>query len=261
MDFTMYNPYPFEGMPAWQRVLTLPPAEWARVYADPAFRTALKADLEARRFAVFRGRWDLMQVLKVGKPQHQVHVGRNLAEIAKEQGKHAVDAWLDLAIADDLGTEFVAGLMNTNDERVGDLISHPNTLVSLSDAGAHLSLLCDAGYSSTLLGKWVREKRRLSLEDAVRRLTSDPARAYRIPERGLLRPGYWADVVVFDPATIDAERSEFVHDLPAGEPRFVSRARGIAFSLVNGVPVLRRGEVVARAAGERPGRLLRKFDA
>src|SRR5207302_134582 len=104
----------------------------------------------------------------------------------------------------------------------GGLYTRPRTLVSLSDAGAHLSLLCDAGYSTTLLGKWVRQKQRLSLEAAVRRLTWDPARAYRIPERGLLRPGYWADLVVFDPDTVDALPVEWVHDLPAGEPRFVS---------------------------------------
>src|SRR5207302_1810162 len=146
-------------------------------------------------------------------------------------------------------------------EAVGDLITHPRTLVSLSDAGAHLSLLCDAGYSTTLLGKWVRQKQRLSLEAAVRRLTWDPARAYRIPERGLLAPGYWADLVAFDPDTVDALPAEWVHDLPAGEPRFVSRARGIAWSLVNGVPVLEHGEIVERQAGARPGRILRAFES
>jgi N-acyl-D-aspartate/D-glutamate deacylase len=151
--------------------------------------------------------------------------------------------------------------MNADDEAVGDLITHPRTLVSLSDAGAHLSLLCDAGYSTTLLGKWVRQKQRLSLEAAVRRLTWDPARAYRIPERGLLAPGYWADLVAFDPDTVDALPAEWVHDLPAGEPRFVSRARGIAWSLVNGIPVLEHGEIVERPAGARPGRILRAFES
>jgi N-acyl-D-aspartate/D-glutamate deacylase len=121
--------------------------------------------------------------------------------------------------------------------------------------------MCDAGYSSTLLGTWVRDRKRLSLETAVKRLTADPARAYRIPKRGLLQAGYWADVVVFDPATIDALPAEWVHDLPAGEPRFVSRARGVEWSLVNGEPVLERGQVVERAAGARPGRVLRAFDA
>jgi N-acyl-D-aspartate/D-glutamate deacylase len=259
MDFTMAYPYPFEGMVSWQRVMTRPAAEWARVYADPEFRAALKAELAARRYSVFRGRWDLVRVLKAGTAQLKGQEGRSIAQIAADAGKDPVDAWLDLVLDDGLKTEFIAGLMNVDDEAVGELVSHPHTLVSLSDAGAHLSLLCDAGYSSTLLGKWVRDKRRLTLEDAVRRLTSDPAQAYRIPERGTLKPGYWADVVVFDPATIDAEPSELVHDLPAGEPRFISRARGIAHSLVNGIPVLRKGEILERAPGKRPGRLLRQF--
>jgi len=261
MDFTMRNPYPFEGMAAWRRVSARPESERATVYADPSFRDELRAELAARRFAVFRGRWDLVQVLKVGRPEHRAWLGKTIARIAEETGKDVVDAWLDLALADDLETEFLAGLMNADDEAVGDLITHPRTLVSLSDAGAHLSLLCDAGYSTTLLGKWVRQKQRLSLEAAVRRLTWDPARAYRIPERGLLAPGYWADLVAFDPDTVDALPAEWVHDLPAGEPRFVSRARGIAWSLVNGVPVLEHGEIVERPAGARPGRVLRAFES
>jgi N-acyl-D-aspartate/D-glutamate deacylase len=199
--------------------------------------------------------------MKVRRDEHRRYVGRSIADVARESGQDPVDAWLDLALRDDLGTEFLAGLMNTDEAAVGELITHPHTLVSLSDAGAHLSLLCDAGYSTTLLGKWVRERKRLSLESAVRRLTSDPARAYRIPRRGLLQPGYFADVVVFDADKVAARPTEWVHDLPAGEPRFIARADGIAYSIVNGQPVLEHGEIVERAAGARPGRILRQFDA
>jgi N-acyl-D-aspartate/D-glutamate deacylase len=260
MDFTMDNPYPFEGMQAWRRVSARPSSERPRVYADPGFRSELRTELAARRYAVFRGRWDLVQVLKVGTPELEPHVGKSVAQVAGETGKDPVDAWLDLVLADDLKTEFLAGLMNSDDAAVGQLITHPLTLVSLSDAGAHLSLLCDAGYSTTLLGRWVREKQRLSLEEAVRRLTSDPARAYRIPERGVLAPGSWADVVIFDPDAVDAERPVWVNDLPAGEGRFISRARGIVMSLVNGVPVLERGQIVERSPGARPGQVLRTFE-
>src|SRR5688572_11885374 len=261
MDFTMRNPYPFEGMPSWKRVNARPESERAQVYADAGFRAALRDDLAAKRFAVFRGRWDLVQVMKVGRDEHRRYVGRSVADVARESGQDPVDAWLDLALRDDLKTEFLAGLMNTDERAVGDLITHPHTLVSLSDAGAHLSLLCDAGYSTTLLGKWVRERKRLSLEAAVQRLTSDPARAYRIPRRGLLQPGYHADVVVFDADKVTARPTEWVHDLPAREPRFIARADGIAHSIVNGQPVLEHGEIVKRAAGARPGRVLREFDA
>ena len=259
MDFTMKNPYPFEGMLAWRRVMAEPESRWLSVYGDPQFRAALKADLDARRFAVFRGRWDLVQVLRTSRPEHKALEGRSLADLAQQTGKHPVDAWLDLVTADGLDVEFLAGLLNTDDTVVGDLVAHPLTLITLSDAGAHLSLMCDAGYSSTLLGKWVRGLKRLSLEAAVKRLTDDPARAYRIPERGRLAPGYWADVAVFDPATVDALPAEWVSDLPAGEPRFVSRARGVEWSLVNGEPVLERGVVLERPAGARPGQVLRRF--
>ncbi len=260
MDFTMRNPYPFEGMPAWQQVMRRPESEWLAVYRDPAFRAALKADLDARRLAVFRGRWDLVQVLRASRPEHQALVGTSLADLARRTGQHPVDAWLDLVVADGLDVEFLAGLLNTDEQVVGDLIAHPLTLITLSDAGAHLSLMCDAGYSSTLLGKWVRGLGRLTLEAAVKRLTDDPARAYRIPERGRLAPGYWADVVIFDAAIVDALPAEWRHDLPGGEPRFVSRARGVEWSLVNGEPVLERGRVIERPAGRRPGRVLRRFD-
>jgi N-acyl-D-aspartate/D-glutamate deacylase len=260
MDFTMRNPYPFEGMPAWRRVMAEPEARWLHVYGDPEFRAALKADLDAQRFAVFRGRWDLVQVLRTRRPEHKRVEGMSLADLARQTGKHPVDAWLDLVTADGLDVEFLAGLLNTDDTVVGDLVAHPLTLITLSDAGAHLSLMCDAGYSGTLLGKWVRGLKRLSLEAAVKRLTDDPARAYRIPERGRLVPAYWADVVVFDPATVDALPVEWVNDLPAGEPRFVCRARGVAWSLVNGEPVLEAGRVLERPAGARPGRLLRQFN-
>ena len=110
--------------------------------------------------AVFRGRWDLVQVLRVSRTEHKPLEGTSLADLAARAGKHPVDAWLDLVTADGLDVEFLAGLLNTDDNVVGDLIVHPLTLITLSDAGAHLSLMCDAGYSSTLLGKWVRQRGR-----------------------------------------------------------------------------------------------------
>lgn len=261
MDFTLANPYPFEGLPAWRRVASRPRAEWPAIYADPAFRDSLRDDIAHKRFSVFRGRWDLVKVLDVASPEHKRFEGRTVPEVAREWGRDEVDTLFDLALADDLRTEFVAGLMNTDEAVVGRLITHPETLISLSDAGAHLSLLCDAGYSTHLLGYWVREKGALGLEDAVRRLTSVPAERYRIPGRGRLQAGYWADVVVFDPDTVHARAPERAHDLPGGEMRFVSRSVGMAHSLVNGVPVLRDGEVLEREPAARGGRVLREFDA
>jgi N-acyl-D-aspartate/D-glutamate deacylase len=259
MDFTLANPYPFEGIPAWKRVLGRPVSEYARVYADPEFRAALKDDLAHRRTAAFRGDWEQVRVLKAARPEHRAWEGQSIPDLARARGWDPIDTFLDLALAENLETEFLAGLMNTDEERVARLISHPETVLALSDAGAHQSLLCDAGYSSTLLGKWVRERGTFTLEEAVRRLTSWPAQVYRIPERGLLRPGYWADVVLFDPETIQARDPERAYDLPAGEMRFVSRAKGIVRVLVNGKTVLEEGRVIEAEAEERSGRVLREF--
>ncbi len=122
------------------------------------------------------------------------------------------------------------------------------------DAGAHLSLLCEAGISPYLPGYWVREKGKLPLQEAVRRLTSMPAETYRIPNRGRLNPGYQADVVVFDPQVIATKPVQRVYDLPAGEPRFIERCEGVSHSLVNGVPVLQGGEIVEAEPEARGGR-------
>jgi len=261
MDFNIGDPYCFGGLDVWSALFKRPKGEWPAAFRDPAFRQSFRDNLKRRHLAPFRGRWDLLRVRKVARAENRVYEGLTVPELARRMGKDEVDAVLDLALLDDLGTELAGGLMNTDDEVVGQLVTHPRTLVSLSDAGAHLHLFCDAGYTGTLLGKWVREKRRLSLEEAVRRVTSDPADLYRIPERGRLQPGAWGDVVVFDAERVDALPIEWVQDLPGGEGRFISRAQGVSHSLVNGVPVLRAGEIVERPAAARPGQMLRTFTA
>jgi N-acyl-D-aspartate/D-glutamate deacylase len=249
-------------MPAWQQVMKQPESRWLAVYRDPGFRAALKADLDARRLAVFRGRWDLVQVLRTNRRAQGARGPEPRGPRARD-GKHPVDAWLDLVAADGLDVEFLAGLLNTDEKVVGDLIVHPLTLITLSDAGAHLSLMCDAGYSSTLLGKWVRGLGRLSLEAAVKRLTDDPARAYRIPERGRLEPGLLG-------RRGDLRRrhrgrpTRRMGARPAGEraARRLPRARGVEWSLVNGqsgAGARARGGAGRPAGG--PGQVLRRFDA
>jgi N-acyl-D-aspartate/D-glutamate deacylase len=260
MDFTLRNPYPFEGLPSWQKVLPRPQTDWKQVYASRDFRDALKADLTppgAPR--IFHGRWEDVRVATTRLPAHRPLEGRTVAEIAQIQKKDPVDAFLDLGVAEDLDTEYTVALMNTDDEALSRMLRHSHTVISLSDAGAHQSLLCDAGYSSTLLGKWVREKKVLTLEEAVRRLTSEPAELYRIPKRGRLAPGYFADLAVFDPGRIHALPPEKVHDMPAGEPRFISRCEGMKAVVVNGTVLLENGEA-ALSTGPWPGRLLRRFD-
>ncbi len=260
MDFDLRNPYPFEGLPSWQKVLPLPQSEWKGVYASREFREALKRDLTPQgKQWLFHGRWEEVRVIGTRLAEYRALEGKTVAEIARLQGKDAVDAFLDLGIAEDLDTAYTVALMNTDDEALTRMLRHGHTLVSLSDAGAHLSLLCDAGYSSTLLGKWVREKKVLTLEEAVRRLTSEPADLYRIPNRGRLAPGCFADLAIFDAGKIDALPPEKVYDLPAGEPRFISRCEGMKAVVVNGAVLIEDGAPVVKSAPW-PGRLLRRFD-
>src|SRR5262249_46256702 len=143
---------------------------------------------------------------------------------------------------------------NDGDDEIGDLLADKRTLLGLSDAGAHASQLCDACYSTHLLGHWVRERRALSLEDAVWRLTGHPHTAFRIADRGLVQEGFFADLVAFDPDTIGTKPVERVHDFPGGADRLVVESTGVEHMWINGVATRSAGEEVTGVA---PGRLLK----
>jgi N-acyl-D-aspartate/D-glutamate deacylase len=142
-------------------------------------------------------------------------------------------------------------LLNSDEQAVGEMLRHPASLVSLSDAGAHLTFFNDAGFGLHLLGHWVRERGSLSLEDAVRRLTGVPAQLFGIRRRGALKPGYAADLLLFDPATVGRGPKQRVFDLPGGHPRLTTPPTGVHGVWVNGVRDLER----------LPGKFLRDFDA
>jgi N-acyl-D-aspartate/D-glutamate deacylase len=163
---------------------------------------------------------------------------------------------LDLALADTMATRFRVVLENDADDEIGTLLADKRTLLGLSDAGAHASQLCDACYSTHLLGHWVRERTALTLEDAVWRLTGHPAGAFRLGQRGLVREGYFADLVAFDPDSVGTTPIERVHDQPGGADRLVVRSTGVEHMWVNGVATRIAGEDVAGAAA---GRVLRSL--
>ncbi len=183
--------------------------------------------------------------------------GRLATEVAAERGQHVVDCVLDLALASHLEARFRIAVMNTDEAAVGELLRHPATVLGLSDAGAHASQLCDAGFATHLLGHWVREKGVLTIEEAVRMLTSRPADVFGITDRGRLAEGLAADVTVFDPTTVGCSPLRRVHDLPAGADRLVADATGIRAVVVNGVPIRENGRDVVDAGGALPGRVLR----
>jgi N-acyl-D-aspartate/D-glutamate deacylase len=182
---------------------------------------------------------------------------RALPEVARERGVHPADCMLDLALETDLGARFRFAIMNVDEDEVAELLQHEGTVLGLSDAGAHASQLCDACFSTHLLGHWVRERGTLALERAVWMLSGRPAEVMGIAGRGRLEPGLAADLVVFDPDGIGAGPLRRVHDLPAGADRLISDAFGIDAVIVNGTLVREHGEDRVAAAGPLPGRLLR----
>jgi len=133
---------------------------------------------------------------------------------------------------------------------MAELLNDRSVLLGLGDGGAHLDMLCDSGYPTYVLGTWVRERKVLSLEEAVRRMTSDPADFFGIRDRGRLKAGQAADIVIFDPATVGSGgRPERLHDLPGGAKRMVVRSRGIEMTLVNGEPTWEKGALTGAGAG------------
>jgi N-acyl-D-aspartate/D-glutamate deacylase len=215
---------------------------------NPDFRQAIRQELAApAHFRLFNGEWDKVHVVESRRKECEQ---RSVADLARAAGRDPLDAMLDLALEEDLDTVFSALLLNSDEEAVGRLLRHPASLVSLSDAGAHLTFFNDAGFGLHLLGHWVRERGVLSIEEAVRRLTSHPASLFGIRSRGALKAGYHADLLLFDPARVGRGPKQRVFDLPGGHPRLTTPAVGVEGVWVNG----------ARLSGKRlAGRLLRDF--
>jgi N-acyl-D-aspartate/D-glutamate deacylase len=245
-EFQFSAPFPFESLPSFKPVSQADFAGKKRIYADPAFRKQMGEQMR---------RWH--QVVISVCPTDASLEERTVADVAQERGVDPVDLALDLALASDLEARFRVGIFNTNDEIVAELLAHPASMLGLSDAGAHASQLCDAGAPTTLLGKWVREKRVLTLEEAVRRLTSEPADVFGIRDRGRLAVGLAADVAVFDPESVACAPVRRVYDFPAGADRLVADAIGVRAVVVEGTIVREDGRDAVDPRGALPGRVLR----
>ncbi|MGH8688885.1 MAG: N-acyl-D-amino-acid deacylase family protein [Burkholderiales bacterium] len=247
-EVNMRNPFAFGAFPSWQRAFQdKSKSAQAKVYADKAFRNAFREDL--KKPASF-GNWARVTVHEVKNPKLKKYEGRTVAEIAAEEGKDGIDAFLDLTLADDLDNEFTMQTFNNRPERMAEILNDPTVLLGLGDGGAHLDMLCDSGYPTFVLGHWVREAKVLTLEEAVRRMTSDPADFYGIKDRGRIAPGLAADITLFDPATVGSGgRPERLYDLPGGGKRMVMRSKGIALTMVNGAVTWEGGALTGAAAG------------
>jgi N-acyl-D-aspartate/D-glutamate deacylase len=248
-EINMRNPFSFAAFPSWRRVFEdkSKPAQ-AAVYRDINFRNQFREEL--KRPAAF-GNWERITVHEVKSSDLKKWEGQTVAEVAAAQGKDGVDAFLDLTLADDLDNEFTMTSFNNRVDRMAEILNNPAMLLGLGDGGAHLDMLCDSGYPSYMLGTWVREKKVLTLQEAVRRMTSDPADFFGIKDRGRLKPGFAADIAIFDPATVGSMgRPERRYDLPGGAKRMVMRSQGIEYTVVNGAVTWEGGKLTGAASGK-----------
>jgi N-acyl-D-amino-acid deacylase len=253
-EFTFAEPFIFDVQKIMHELAVedaKSPGTRRRAYADPAWRKRFTAELTP----IFQRWWD--RTVIAWAPSAKELEEQPLAEAARKAGKEPVDLALDLALASDLRARFRMAVLNFDESEVSDLITDPNTIIALSDAGAHASQLCDACYATYLLGHWVREKKTFTIEQAVHHLTQRPAEMFGITDRGVLADGRPADIVVFDPKTVGPGPLKRVYDLPAGADRLVSEANGIDAVIVNGTMIRRDGHDTVAANGKLPGRLLR----
>ena len=223
-------------------------------FHDRQIRIELAKAIAESKPINFSRRWDLLTIKKVAHAENKHLEGKNIEELARSQSKSPIDAFLDLALAEDLETTFEDAATQSDEQAVKEIFNSPHVLLGQSDAGAHVANANPGfGFATTMLAYWVRERQIMSLEDAIKKLTFLPASVFGIRDRGLLRPGMAADIFVFDPAKIDLAEPEKVQDLPAGAPRYIQRAKGIHYTVVNGSVLMNNGA----HTGAYPGRVLR----
>ena len=257
-DFTMQSPYPIESLDSWKPALGKKGAAMKAVLADAAFRQGIRDELaRPAKFRLFNGEWNKVQVVETVKRGNAHFEHRSLAELSRESGRDPLDIWFDLALDEDLATVFIAQTLNSDEGALAKMLRHPASLVSLSDAGAHLTFFNDAGYGLHLLGHWAREKKVLSLQEAAQKLTGDPAAIFGIKDRGRLAAGYAADLLLFDPATVNRGPKRRVQDLPGGGARLDTPSIGVHGVWVNGIRIA--DDKGLRPLAALPGKVLREF--
>jgi N-acyl-D-aspartate/D-glutamate deacylase len=248
-ELDLRSPFMLASFPTWIPAFNKSVEEQKNLYRDPKFREGFRTDLKTPR--VFHGIWSLLWVKDAKSPAVLALQGKTVAEIARERGKDGLDTFLDLAIEDDLNLVYTMARFDVPT----DLLTDPRILIGLSDGGAHVDMLCDAGYTTEFLGSAVRDQQLLTLEHAVKRLTSEPADFFGIHDRGRLAVGKAADITALDFTTVgsSAEHPQSRMDLPGGGRRLIVPANGVEYTVVN-------GEVLydhQKHTGAFPGRVLR----
>ena len=245
-----------DALPGWEHVMTLPRAEKAAILADPAARKKLDEQAKSPGPMVGLADWTTKRIFDVVQPENRQYIGRTIGEIATEQGRDPFDVLCDISLSDDLLTSFGPDAPTSTDDEWKlrlDVWRDGRAIIGASDAGAHLDMLATFNYSTVLLGEAVRDKGLLPLEEAVHMITEVPAKLYGLVDRGRLEVGHHADIVVFDPATIDTDDASLRTDLPGGAARLYAGSSGIEHVVVNGRAIVADGEITA----DRPGAVLR----
>jgi N-acyl-D-aspartate/D-glutamate deacylase len=258
LRYTLKTAQHFDALATWKTVMLLPLEKRKEAFRDPETRAklhkeAVETPMDDRRPGEFTRRWDLQFVFKPALAKNQDLKGKSVAEIAREKGKDVLDVFLDLALEENLETEFERREVNSDEAAMTALLTSPYTVIGQSDGGAHVVFRTDYSYSTYLLSHWVRERQIMSLEEAIRKLTFVPASLFGFSDRGLVRPGMAADLIVFDPETISPLKPGEAHDLPGGAKRRKQLAQGIEWTVVNGQVLLEKGE----HTGAYPGKVAR----
>ena len=259
-DFSLTDPYVLLSHSAFDVVKSATPDSLPGVYRSVEFRDAFRKNLKHPKEGIlFLGNWRHIEVGQTTYPENQRLEGQNIQALADQQGLDPVDVFFDLALSEDLGTHFVGKFFNNNDEGVAPSLKHPASVITLSDAGAHLSYMCDAGFGLYFLSHWVRKTGHFTLSEGIRKITSEPADRFRIPERGRLQVGLPADMLLFDPATVGISKPLPRQDLPGGGSRMIRTATGVHGVWVNGVKVHDGHNYVDHSQG--PGQVLDHFNS
>jgi N-acyl-D-aspartate/D-glutamate deacylase len=259
-DFSLTDPYVLLSHSAFDVVKSATADALPSIYRSAEFRNAFRENLKHPKAGIlFLGNWRHIEVGQTMRPENQKLEGQSIQTLADLHGQDPVDVFFDLALSEDLGTHFVGKFFNNNDEGVAPSLKHPASVITLSDAGAHLSYMCDAGFGLYFLSHWVRDTGHFTLSEGIRKITSEPADRFRIPERGRLQVGLPADMLLFDPATVGISKPIPVQDLPGGGSRMVRTATGVHGVWVNGVKVHDGHNYVDHPQG--PGQVLDQFNS
>jgi N-acyl-D-aspartate/D-glutamate deacylase len=247
---TLKRPFEFASLPCWKRVLNRSMEEQIAIYRQKGFREAFLQDLEGDDWDEV---WNRIRVLEVSRSELEPCCHQTISEIAQSEGKKPMDVYLDLGIADGLKTRFQVAAFNYDIEGVERLVIQDRFMIGLGDGGAHVQMLCDAGYATALLELWVRRRHALTLEKAVQKLTSVPAALFGITDRGIVAEGKVADLVLLDLEKVVSKTPKFVSDFPLNSRRLVAEAEGVVATFVAGKKLYDHG----KHTGEMPGRVLR----